>query len=80
MTGRNVCFSIGAAILFLAGCAALAVNSPVGIGKAAALAIVGVGFMIGAVALAIGVDSRHRRRSPYQATSKSTHPHYGVRL
>ncbi|MFC5823813.1 hypothetical protein [Nonomuraea insulae] len=79
MTGRNVCLTIGAVILIFAGCGALVVGSAVDIGKVIALAIVGVGFMVGAVALAIGVDNRRRRR-PQQLKDRSTHPGYGVRL
>ncbi|GAA2203910.1 hypothetical protein GCM10009850_000780 [Nonomuraea monospora] len=65
-------------ILFFAGCGALVVDSMADIGKAVALAIVGAGFMIGAVALAIGVDNRRRPQQPKEGRPK--HPSHGVRL
>ncbi|MEV5891961.1 hypothetical protein [Nonomuraea fuscirosea] len=77
MTGRNVCFAAGAVILF-AGYGALTVDSAVDVGGAVAFAIVGVGFMIGAVALAIGSHTRHRGRP--QREGRPTHPSHGVRL
>ncbi|MEV5495751.1 hypothetical protein AB0M50_10150 [Nonomuraea fuscirosea] len=78
MTGRNMCFAAGAVTLFFAGYGALTVDSVVDVGKALTFAIVGAGFMIGAVALAIGSGAPHRRRP--QREDRPTHPSHGVRL
>ncbi|NRQ31120.1 hypothetical protein HII36_04625 [Nonomuraea sp. NN258] len=60
MVGRIVFMVLGTGVLLYAGLGAL-FSDPQAAGQVTALAIVGVGFMIGALAFAVGARDRSGR-------------------
>ncbi|WP_068920457.1 hypothetical protein [Planobispora rosea] len=53
MTGRRIFITLGTLTLLLSGCGAIRVTSIDDIGSVLAVALIGIGWMIGAVAMAL---------------------------